>query len=102
MSLSHLLLSITYLTLSTAALLIIGTYILLGRTKSTLIPCINATWYQVFTVVLVAMGLAGIIVAALETRKLANGETSTLPEFQCNQTTAQCTPAARGSGNFNI
>jgi hypothetical protein len=101
-SLSHLLLALTYVILSTSALLIIGTYILRGRTTSTLIPCINATWYKVFTVVLVAMGLTTIIVATLETRQLANGETSTLPEFQCNQTMARCAPVARGSGNFNV
>jgi hypothetical protein len=101
-SLSHLLMSTTYLILSTSALLITSTYVLRGRTKSTLIPCINATWYKAFTVVLAPIGLAVIIVAALETRQLANGETSTLPEFQCKQTKAWCTPVARGYGNFNI
>jgi hypothetical protein len=79
-----------------------STYIFLGRTTSTLIPCIHATWYKVFTVVLAAMGLVIVVVSALETRQLYHGNLSSLPEFQCNNTTGFCIPAAQGHGNTNL
>jgi hypothetical protein len=101
-SLSHLLISILYFVISTATVLMTSTYIFLGRTTSTLIPCIHATWYKVFTVVLAAMGLVVVVVSALETRQLYNGDLSSLPEFQCNNKTGFCIPAARGHGNINL
>jgi hypothetical protein len=100
--LSHLLTNILYFVLSTAGVLITSTYIFLGRTTSTLIPCIHATWYKMFTVALAALGLVTVLVAALETRQLYNGDLSTLPEFQCNKTTGFCIPVVRGHGNYNI
>jgi magnesium-transporting ATPase (P-type) len=100
-SLSHLLENAMYFVLSTAAVLITCTYILLGRTHSTLIPCIHETWYKMLTVLLIAMALAAIIVAVLETRQLHDGTISTLPEFQCDQTSGLCVPVARGHGNIN-
>jgi hypothetical protein len=101
LSLSHLLENVMYFILSTTTILITCTYILLGRTHSTLIPCIHETWYKMLTVLIVAMGFATIIVAVLETRQLHDGTISTLPEFQCNQTSGLCVPVARGHGNFN-
>jgi hypothetical protein len=101
-SLSHLLVNILYFVISTATVLMTSTYIFLGRTTSTLIPCIHATWYKVFTVVLAAMGLVIVVVSALETRQLYHGNLSSLPEFQCNNTTGFCIPAAQGHGNTNL
>jgi hypothetical protein len=101
-SLTHLLSNIMYFVISTACVLITSTYIFLGRTTSTLIPCIHATWYKMLTVVLATMALTTVIVAALETRQLYNGDLSTLPEFQCNKTAGFCIPVARGHGNFNL
>jgi hypothetical protein len=101
-SLSHLLVNILYFVISAATVLMTSTYIFLGRTTSTLIPCIHATWYKVFTVVLAAMALVTVIVSALETRRLSNGDLSSLPEFQCNKTTGFCIPVARGHGNSNV
>jgi hypothetical protein len=100
-SLSHLLDMVMYFILSTATVLITCTYILLGRTHSTLIPCIHETWYKMLTMFLAAMGFVTMIVAALETRQLHDGTLSTLPEFQCNQTSGLCVPVTRGHGNFN-
>jgi hypothetical protein len=100
--LSHLLTNILYFVLAAAAVLITSTYIFLGRATSTLIPCIHATWYKMFTVALAALGLVVVLVAALETRQLYNGDLSALPEFQCNNTTGFCIPVARGHGNFNL
>ena len=100
-SLSHLLFDVMYFVITTATISITDTYILLGHTHSTLIPCIHATWYKVFTLVLVAMAVATVVVAALETRQLHDGSLSTLPGFYCNKTAVLCRPAAPGHGNFN-
>lgn len=100
-SLTHLLENVMYFVLSTAAVLITCTYILLGRTRSTVIPCIHETWYKILTVFLAVIGFVTIIVAVLETRQLHDGTLSTLPEFQCNQTSGLCVPVARGRGNSN-
>ena len=102
MSLSGLLFNVLYFILTTATVLITCTYILLGRTQSTLIPCIHATWYKVFTVVLIVMAVVTTIVTALETRQLLDGSLTTLPEFQCNTTAGLCVPVSRGHGNSNI
>lgn len=101
-SLTSLLVLIMYFILATSAILIITTYILLGRTHTTIIPCIHAMWYKVLTMVLAAIGLATLIVAVLETRQLQDGTITTLPEFQCNGSTGVCVPVARGHGNSNL
>jgi hypothetical protein len=101
-SISHLLFNIMYFAISTSIVLIISTYILLGRTSSTLIPCIHATWYKVHTVVLAVLALTTVIVTGLETRQLQNGDLSTLPQFLCNNMRLDCVPVERGHGNFNV
>jgi hypothetical protein len=101
-SLSHLLANILYFVLATATVLITSTYILLDRTRSTLIPCIHATWYKVLTVFLAVMAIVTIVVAALETRQLQNGQLSTLPEFRYNKTTGLYVPVKGDHGNFNV
>jgi hypothetical protein len=101
-SLTSLLALMMYFILSTSAVLITTTYILLGRTHTTIIPCIHAMWYKVLTMVLAAIGLATLIVAALETRQLRDGTVTTLPEFQCNGSAGVCVPVTRGHGNSNI
>jgi hypothetical protein len=101
-SLTSLLVLIMYFILSASAILITTTYILLGRTHTTIIPCVHAIWYKVLTMVLAAIGLATLIVAVLETRQLLDGTVNTLPEFQCNGSTGVCVPVARGHGNSNV
>jgi hypothetical protein len=101
-SLTSLLVLIMYFILSASATLITTTYILLGRTHTTIIPCVHAIWYKVLTMVLAAIGLATLIVAVLETRQLRDGTVNTLPEFQCNGSMGVCVPVARGHGNSNV
>ena len=101
-SISHLLFNVMYFAISTSIVLIISTYILLGRTSSTLIPCIHATWYKVHTVVLAVLALTTVIVTGLETRQRQNGDLSTLPQFLCNNMRLDCVPVERGHGNFNV
>ena len=103
MAVSHLLLNSMYLFLTSTGILVHCTYVLMGRTNTTVIPCIHATWYKLLTIVLIAMAFAGILVSALETRELRDGYTITiLPEFLCNTTATFCIPVAQGRGDYNI
>lgn len=78
-SLSEVLISIMYLIASAGGLLIHCTYVLKGRTDTTIIPCIHSMWYKIFTIFLMALAIASVVVSALETRKLPDGTTTTFP-----------------------
>ena len=60
-------------------ILICGAYFFLGRTTSTIIPCIVATWYKVYTILLFVLMLAVVVISALETRKLPCGRYTSYP-----------------------
>lgn len=59
------------------------TYDPMGRTNTTVIPCIESMWYKFLTVYLFAVDLFYIVVKILETRKLADGSITMYPEFVC-------------------
>lgn len=100
-SMSHLMLMGMYFVTSSTALLIYCTYVLMGRTHTTLIPCIHSTWYKIFTIILMAMALVTVISYFLETRQLLDGTTTTYPEFYCANLPI-CIPVAPGHGDTNI
>jgi len=79
-SLSEVLIDIMFLIGSAGGLLIHCTYVLKGRTDSTVIPCIHSMWYKIFTLLLFALAIASVVVSALETRKLPDGTTTTFPD----------------------
>lgn len=54
-------------------------YIARGRTKSTVIPCLHSFWYKSYTFILSLLGLALIVISALETARLPNGHYTTFP-----------------------
>lgn len=97
-SLSHLMFNTMYLVTTSCGLLIHCTYVLMGRTGTTLIPCIHSTWYKIFTIILIAMALVSVLSNLLETRQLLDGTTTTLPEFHCANVTI-CIPVAQGHGD---
>jgi len=101
-STSHLLFSLMYLVTTSGGLLITCTYIILGRTDTTIIPCIHAIWYKIFTVLLFTLYAVCMAMSALETRQLKNGIITTLPPFSCDKTGNLCVPVARGHGNSNL
>jgi hypothetical protein len=90
-----------YFVTTSAAMLIYGTYILMGRTHTTLIPCIHSTWYKIFTIILMAMALVAVLSNFLETRQLLNGTATTLPEFDCANLPI-CIPVPPGHGDTNL
>ena len=101
-SLSRMMFQSMYLALTISALLIYCFYVLRGHSRTTIIPCIHATWYKVFTILLIATALVCIVVSTLETRVLLNGTTTTFPEFKCTAGAYPCIPVGKGQGNSNI
>ncbi|PMD26118.1 hypothetical protein NA56DRAFT_641645 [Hyaloscypha hepaticicola] len=58
-----------FYTLFTFSMLLIhGFYVLSDRTNTTLIPCINSSWYKAYSVLICLAALACVIIAAIETR----------------------------------
>jgi hypothetical protein len=101
-SLSRLMFQAMYLGLTVSALLIYCFFVLRGNSRTTIIPCIHATWYKVFTILLIATALGCIVVSALETRILLNGTVTTLPELNCTAVASLCVPVGKGQGNSNV
>jgi hypothetical protein len=101
-TLSRLIFQAMYFALTISGVLIHSTYVLMGRTRSTLIPCISSTWYKVFTILMMAAFLVCAVVAALETRRLRSGTFTTLPELYCKKAGTPCIPVGQGQGNTNI
>ncbi|KAE8451642.1 hypothetical protein EG329_003099 [Mollisiaceae sp. DMI_Dod_QoI] len=52
-------------------------YVLLGRCNTTIIPCITAGWYKIYTGILFTAMLGVFIVAAIETRETPCGHYTT-------------------------
>jgi hypothetical protein len=100
-SVSHLIDNGMYFVTTSAAMLIYCTYILMGRTHTTIIPCIHSTWYKIFSIILMAMALVAVLCNILETRQLLDGTATTLPEFYCANLPI-CIPAAQGHGDTNL
>lgn len=61
---------VMFLTISLATMAI---YILLGRSTTTIIPCISSRWYKIYTCTVFAAVLILITIAALETRRTPCG-----------------------------
>ena len=101
-SVSGLIFGAMYLVLTVAAILIHTTYVVLGKATSTIIPCIHATWYKVFTLLFIFTTFVCVVLSALETRVRSHGSVTSLPEFQCEKPGALCYPVSIGHGNTNI
>jgi hypothetical protein len=99
---SHLVWEVMYLVLSLSGILIHTTYIIRGKTHSTIIPCIHATWYKIFTMFLILTMIVCTVLSCLETRILSDGTVTTFPEFQCGEAGALCYPVGKGQGNTYI
>jgi hypothetical protein len=91
-----------YLVLTIAVIGIHNFYVVTGKATSTIIPCVHATWYKIFTGVFWLAGCVCVVVAALEMRVKGNGRVTSLPEFLCGQGRAICIPVALGQGNYNV
>lgn len=74
-----LLLVAFYIFFLSASLVIYTVYFVRGRSASTIIPCMTALWYKIYTAVLMLFMLVLIVVAALETRRTSCGRYTTWP-----------------------
>jgi hypothetical protein len=63
-----------------ASATILSTYIILGRSTTTIIPCITSRWYKGYTAFLGLLAFLLILAAALETKKTPCGKHTTLGE----------------------
>jgi hypothetical protein len=62
-----------YMLFLSGTLITYAYYVIRGRSATTIIPCIVSTWYQIYTCILILMGLVMIVVATLETRRTMCG-----------------------------
>jgi hypothetical protein len=99
---SGLLFNAMYLVLTVATILINSFYVVTGKATSTIIPCIHAIWYKIFTLAFMITALVCAVFAALETRFRLDGVATQLPEFLCGRAGELCTPVGLGHGNSNI
>ncbi|KAI1329930.1 hypothetical protein F5Y16DRAFT_59908 [Xylariaceae sp. FL0255] len=68
-----------YCTTVTASVVLCAYYFAKGRTASTIIPCISAAWYRIYTVVLITLAGLLFVISAVETRQTPCGKYSKLP-----------------------
>ncbi|KAJ0107735.1 hypothetical protein J7T55_010342 [Diaporthe amygdali] len=72
-SFSFLICNILYHLILAPSLVIIGYYFARGMTTTTIIPCISATWYKIYSVTVMGLMLGLIAVSSVETRKTPCG-----------------------------
>ena len=65
-------------------------YLFKASRISTIIPCIQALWYKLYTYLLIAASLTCLILSALETKKFADGAYKTRPAIMCSDQTSDC------------
>lgn len=92
-TLTNFSLVLTFLLFLSATAAIMLRYIYLNHCRSTIIPCIAARWYKVYTYILFATMFCVFVLAGLETRKTPCGvfttysEASTADYVLCGQST---------------
>lgn len=78
-SVTGLIMNAMFLTILTFTVLIFGYYFWIGKTTSTVLPCLSHTWYKAYSVALVGLMISLIVVASLETQKTSCGRYVTIP-----------------------
>lgn len=72
-SLSYLMCMVLYHLILIPSLFVIGYYFAKGMTTSTIIPCISATWYKIYSITIMSLMLGLFVISTLETRKTPCG-----------------------------
>ncbi|CAJ2502542.1 Uu.00g099360.m01.CDS01 [Anthostomella pinea] len=72
------LVGLMFLILFTASGAIYAYYFVRGRTTTTLIPCISAFWYKIYTVLIFGLMVTTIAIACVETKKTPCGRYTSL------------------------
>ena len=79
MTVTTFLMVLFYTSFLAVSALLYGFYFLSGHSTSSIIPCFNAIWYKIYTVMLMALTLVLVILACLETRRTPCGAYTTYP-----------------------
>ncbi|RYP25842.1 hypothetical protein DL767_008233 [Monosporascus sp. MG133] len=66
------LLALSYLLLTSTTAIVCAYYFARGHT-TTVIPCISSLWYKAYTIVVIGLGIALIVISCIETRKTPCG-----------------------------
>jgi hypothetical protein len=74
-----LLLVLFYISFLSASIQIFSTYFILGKATTTVIPCISATSYKIYTYFLLLLAVVLVVVSAVSTRRTACGKYTTFP-----------------------
>jgi hypothetical protein len=90
MSSSMLADKLMYSLLTGGCLMIHPFYLFRASTMSTIIPCIQARWYKLYTYLLITASLTCLILSALETKKFDDGTYRTQPVIRCFNSTGEC------------
>lgn len=77
--LSSLFLQFYYFVLTVCSGPIFVYYIIKGQSGSTIVPCMNTTWYKWLNVTMILLAVLMFITSALETIILPNGKVTTYP-----------------------
>lgn len=72
-SLSFLICIVLYHFILIPSLAIIGYYFARGMTTSTIIPCISATWYKIYSITVIGLMVILLVISSIETRKTPCG-----------------------------
>lgn len=70
-----------YLVLIIGVILIVSVHFWTGNTGTTVLPCIEATWYKIYTGLLILLALTAMVVSGRETRKSSCGIYTTMRPY---------------------
>ncbi len=75
---THIVVVTFYLVLAIGIILTFSVYFWKGNTTNTVLPCIGATWYKVYTGILILLAVVAMVISGLETRKSTCGIYTTM------------------------
>jgi hypothetical protein len=78
-TMTAVLILLLYLQLFTGTVIVLGYYLMRGRTTTTIIPCAAAAWYKIYTLWIMAWAVLLLVVACIETRNTPCGRYTTIP-----------------------
>ncbi|KAI0383589.1 hypothetical protein F5Y04DRAFT_287292 [Hypomontagnella monticulosa] len=78
-TLTTILVLFSYITYVGATAMICSYYFIRGYTGTTIIPCIGATWYKVYTGIVIGLAIMLLVVSCIETRKTICGTYTSAP-----------------------
>jgi hypothetical protein len=70
-----------YIVFVTVSFVLYAYYFARGQMTTTVLPCLSTTWYKLYTLVIMGLILALVVVASIETNKSIEGYTSRKPHL---------------------